>query len=524
MTRRDWIAVGVIVFAFAVAVAIVDPRGNFPLDDDWDFTLTTWNFVQTGVIQHTPFTSAVAVLQYLWGALWTVDFGMSCTVLRASTLTLSLATTLLVYWILRRLGTRETLSLFAATAFFFHPLIFWASFTYMTHIPELFLSVAAFALFVEAERRESEGWIAAAAIVAVASFFVRQIGILNALAPLAGVLILRPVRWKRFAAWYGAAVALFVVLMASGVLIVSQQEVGFHAPPSGVDLLLGAVHYGFFNVQYAALFFLPLVLCIRSISRTSLLLFGGWFTLIAAHMLMLRRPIPYPARGNVFINFTLGPPTLRDTIVFLRPYPFHVSSVWLIVLMIATTLLAILLTSARAESLVGRVALIYCICGTLIHMFQRIYFDRYSIDTMWPLVILIPLSMQRVPKLAVVALLIVALFAVSGTAEYLSWNRARWTAYRWLQSRGVKLEQMDGGYEINALLAVQRGRKDLGKPGFGVADDRYILTFNDVPGYSTLARFPYRRLLGEDGEVRALVRVGAGSQPAHGAAESRTLH
>ena len=139
-------------------------------------------------------------------------------------------------------------------------------------------------------------------------------------------------------------------------------------------------------------------------------------------------------------------------------------------------------------------------------MFLRIYFDRYSIDTMWPLVIVIPLSMQKVPKVAVIGLVIVALFAVSGTAEYLSWNRARWTAYRWLQSRGVTLDQMDGGYEINALLAVQRGRKDLGKPGFGVVDDRYILTFSDVPGYKTIARFPYRRLLGRDGEVRVLAR------------------
>jgi len=511
MTRRDWIATATIVIAFAAAVAITDPRGNFPLDDDWDFTLTTWNLVQNGTIQHTPFTSAVAVLQYLWGALWTVVFGMSCTVLRASTLTLSLATTLLVYGILRRLEVRETLALFAALAFFFHPLIFWASFTYMTHIPELFVSVAAFALFVEAQRRQTAGWIAAAAIVAAASFFVRQIGILNALAPLIGVLWLRPPRWKVFAAWYGTAVALFAVLMATGVLIVSRQEAGFHLPPTGLDLFEGAAHYGFFNVQYAALFSLPLVLCVVPvISRATAGRIAAatlWFVAIAVHMLLLRRPIPYPARGNVFVNFGLGPPTLRDTFVFLRPHPFHLGYAWLVVLMVVSTALAILLASLKMEhSFMFRVALIYCICGTLIHMFQRIYFDRYSIDTMWPVAILIPLSIARVPKVAVVALAVVALFAVSGTAEYLSWNRARWTAYRWLQSRGVTLDQMDGGYEINALLAVRRGRKDLGKPGFGVADDRYILTFGEVPGYKTLATFPYHRLLGRDGEVRVLAR------------------
>jgi hypothetical protein len=209
----------------------------------------------------------------------------------------------------------------------------------------------------------------------------------------------------------------------------------------------------------------------------------------------------------VFVNFALGPPTLRDALVFLRPYPFHVSAAWLIVLMIATTVLAILTASMKtAPSWMARVALVYCICGTGIYMVQRLYFDRYSLDSMWPLAVLIPLSITRVPKIAWATLALVALFGISGTAEYLSWNRARWTAYHWLQSRGVTLDQMDGGYEINALLAVQRGHKNLGKPGFGVVDDRYILTFGDGPGYRTIARFPYHRLLGADGEVCVLAR------------------
>jgi hypothetical protein len=97
------------------------------------------------------------------------------------------------------------------------------------------------------------------------------------------------------------------------------------------------------------------------------------------------------------------------------------------------------------------------------------------------------------------------ILSVAGTAEYLAWNRARWDAFRWLEARGVTLDQMDGGYEINAILAMRTGQKFLGKPGFAVRDDRYILAFNEVPGYTTLATFPYRRLLGPDGVVRAAV-------------------
>ena len=177
-------------------------------------------------------------------------------------------------------------------------------------------------------------------------------------------------------------------------------------------------------------------------------------------------------------------------------------------LMIATTILAIFAAAVlfRARS----VAAAYCIAGTVIMMFMRVYFDRYSIDTMWPLAIVIPIAVKdvRVPRVAAsIALGVMIVLSVAGTAEYLAWNRARWEAFRWLQMRGVTLDQMDAGYEINALLAIRTGRKFLGKEGFAVHDDRFILAFNAVPGYETLATFPYRRLLGPNGVVRAMQRV-----------------
>lgn len=524
MTRRDLAAMAIILISFAAAVVITDPRGNFPLDDDWDFTLSTWNLVHTGTVQHTPFTSNIAVLQYFWGALWTILFGESSAVLRASTLALSLLATLLIFTTLRRLEIGTSLALVAALAFFFHPLIFWASFTYMTDVPELFLSVAAFALLVEALRRENDAWLAAAVITAVASFFVRQIGIVNALTPLIAAVTFRHsigVRWKKIAGWYGSACALFLILLLSGALIVSQQELQIHMLQWS-DLLAAAAHYAFLNFQNAALFFLPLTLLALAIRPRPLplIMMAIWFAAASGHLISLQRPIPYPVRGNLFINFGLGPPTLRDTFVFRMPYPFHLPYTSLLAIMLATTLLAIFvaamtLVAVRSLPIVARIAALYCICATVIIMFMRIYFDRYSIDTMWPLAIVIPVALQSDPRpavafrnvIAAIALAIVIIFSVAGTAEYLAWNRARWAAFRWLQARGVTLDQMDAGYEINALLAIRTGRKFLGKEGFAVRDDQFILSFNEVPGYTTLAAFPYPRMLGSNGVVRAMRRT-----------------
>ena len=478
-------AIVVILILFAAAVMITDPRGNFPLDDDWDFSLSTWNLVHTGRVQHTPFTSNIAVLQYFWGALWTILFGESSAVLRASTLFLSLASTLLIYAILRRSDVPEWLAGFAALAFFFNPLIYWASFTYMTDVPEMFVSIAAFALLVEALRRDSDRWLIAAVIVTIASFFVRQIGIVNALAPLI-------VPRRKIRAAYGAACVVYAVLLASGTLIVSRQELQIHMLRAA-DVLAGAAHYAFLNFQNAALTFLPLTLLALMLrpSRIALAIFTVWFVAVSGHLIALHRVIPYPIRGNVFVNFTLGPPTLRDTFVFRMPYPFHVGPFVQMLLMIVATVLAIFVAALVVRS--RSIAAAYCLVGTVIMMFMRVYFDRYSIDTMWPMAILIPIAVKdvRLPRIAAsIVLGVMIVLSVAGTAEYLAWNRARWQAFRWFQARGVALDQMDAGYEINALLALQTGQKFLGKEGFAVRDDRFILAFNAVPGYTTLATFP----------------------------------
>src|SRR5215203_5156582 len=117
---------------FVAAVFLVDPRGNFPLDDDWGVGFTTFTLLQTGRVQFTPFASATAYLQFFWGALWAAAFGETFTVLRLSTLVLSLGSTLIAFSLLRRAGARRELALFGAASLLFHPLFFWASFTSMT--------------------------------------------------------------------------------------------------------------------------------------------------------------------------------------------------------------------------------------------------------------------------------------------------------------------------------------------------------------------------------------------------------
>lgn len=508
----------VLIAVFIAAVLLVDPRGNFPLDDDWGVGFTTFTLLQTGRVQLSPFASATAYLQFFWGALWAAMFGETFTVLRLSTLALSLASTILTYLLLRRVQVRRELALFGAAALLFHPLFFWASFTSMTHVPFVFLSIVAAWMFVLAAEREGV-WLALAFAAAVASFFTRQFAVLNAIAPLIVALLARR---KKLAATYAAALVVFALLVVSGVLVGSEKELALHRPTVSM-LAMRAVHYVYFNWQNAALFFAaPLLLLFLSrerprLSRAAIVIASIAFALVAWRMTMrVGMPIPYMNSGNVFTDFGLGPPTLRDVFTLRMAHPFALPWIVKVALMIVTTIgaafaLSLTVVSLRKDDLLVRYCAAYLLIATLIAGGMSIYFDRYSIDTAWPFVVLLMLLASRAQitqpaKIAAAAVLAVSIvFAISGTAEYLAWNRARWDAYAFLRANGVTLEQMDGGYEINALLALRAGRKDLGKRGVGVIDDRYILTFNrDVPGFELLRAFPYPRWLGlSEGAIHA---------------------
>jgi hypothetical protein len=499
-----------LIAAFIGAVLAVDPRGDFPLNDDWGVGFTTFHLLDTGRIQFTPFASATAYLQFVWGALWASIFGASYTVLRCGVLALSLGSTLLAYSLLRYLNATPRLALFGAAALLFHPLFFWASFTSMTHVPFVFMSLLAATMFVRAWDREGV-WLALAFAATVASFFTRQFAILNALAPLLVALLYRR---KKIATTYFAALVVFGALVMSGVLVASEKELSLHRP-SGANLAMRGAHYVFFNWQNLALFFAPallLVLLARGrvqFSRIAIVICTLLFGYAAWRMTMqVGMPIPYVNTGNVFTDFGLGPPTLRDVWTFRMPHPFALPFAVKAALMLVTTIGGVIAASVafgalRAEHPFVGYCAAYLACGTAIAAFMKINFDRYSIDTGWPFVFLLIVLASRLERtrasraIAGTLLALFALFAIAGTAEYLDWNRARWDAFAYLTDRGVKITQMDGGYEINSFLALRAGRKELGKRGVGVVDDQFIIAFNEaVPGYTRIASFPYRRWFG----------------------------
>lgn len=552
VSRRHGAAVlSALALAWALIVIVVDPRGDFPLNDDWNFAFATWHFAEHGEFQFSRLTGMSLRAQVLYGAAWTLLFGKSFEILRYSVLALAVLGGWIIHRTLSLANAPLTARWVGAIALLVNPIYFWSSFTYMTHVPFVVASAGALYCHIRGVRDRALGWMVLGACMVVTSYFVRQTGISNAIPPLVALALAsgETIRSRvRLALPAITAMVAFVVMYFGTAWLAGypgQLSVHYEAwdVPLGKRILTGlgfAARYTSSTLQYVGLFFVPLLVPAVArvtqdrLTRLALLAAAPVTVWSASAYYGLGQLAPYGKGGRILNNLALGPLTLRDTWIFEYPYTTHLERAgqWVLTLfavvggailgavILATAWRAIRLRTDWFETadLTRLLAVSQILVGTALLWVSGIYFDRYSLDAMWALVILLPLtgSWSRASSVStVVASALMLVLVMAGVSEYLEWNRARWRAFHAMTNAGITLEEMDGGYEINQfLLGGQHGEILLDKEGMSVVDDKYILSFNrDVRGFRAISRFPYERWWRRPGSIYVQVRT-TGYRPA----------
>jgi len=520
-----------VVAAWLAAVAFINPRGNFPIDDDWDFALAAWRFAETGHFHFTKFTAVSLRAQVLWGALWTWFFGESFDVLRLSTLVLAAGTLIVVHQMLLRAGVPRFGRIVATLALGFHPIFLWSSCTFMTEVPFVFASAVSLACFIRGFDDDSVAWVLAGCAAAMTACFVRQTGITLLAAPLLLAMVRRR---KRDAAVIGGTIALFgvIFLLEPGWLSGSPAEFAVHFKmwtestfrlPEQMAVL---DHYATFNAQNCALFFLPLVAPLAVIFSKNLrkpdfaiagvltgLLLARVQSLLAIGLAMPYFVSPYCCdifAGNIFADFGLGPLALPGAYPFRLPYAARLVITYASVFLAVFLIWAVLRRAARTNA--SLLALGAALFGSLALFGSGLYVDRYSFDSAWPLVLALPLLLpwqsRAVRGVSIAALVVIAAFSTFAVQEYFSWNRARWAAIDDLRARGVAVTAINAGAEPFYLYELSSGDQRMRRiHQFGVPDRPYSVAFEPLAGRRVIARYPYRGWFGlHQGEVFVLFR------------------
>lgn len=546
--KRRLLDVLLLLGIWVLAVVVLDPRGDFPLNDDWAYAIAVRRLVEEGVFRPPGWAGMTLLSQALWGAAAVSIGGFSYTVLRLSTLVLGGAAVIGTYLLARELRATRALALIAALTLAANPLFVVLAFTFMTDVPMLAMMVCALLAFARTLNTGSRLAWAAGTALTIAGTLCKQPAIVPALGFVVAVFLCSSARrawwWRSLLAVGLASASLYLfqtIMQAYDALphdywlrtefIRRLWQIGPRGAYSIISGNAGVV------ITYIGLFLLPLLIAVAPgwrRMRPSWWRWGGTIetlALVIGGVALWSSGRRVPMRGNVLIQSGLGPITLNDWYIRgLTNDPRLPAWVWwtvTVVAIAAAAALAARLVAAAAQCwrergdvdapgaarvLLLATAVLYFGATSMIPLF-----DRYVLPFL-PIVAaaLIPPNGGRgrgrgAAAGAGLVLLLFGAYAVAGTHDYLAWNRTRWEALGQLAAEGVAPERIDGGLEFNAPLFYVEGSSGAGAGGrswWWVADDEYVIAMGPVPGYDIARELPYRRwLLPGEGRIAVLHRT-----------------
>ena len=485
--------VGLLSMVWIICAVLINPVGDFPLNDDWAYGLPAEVLVKEHAFKLTDWQAAALVTQLGWGALFCLPMGFSFTALRLSTLTLGLVGIVGQYGLLRQLGADRRIAAFGAALLAFNPFYINLSYSFMTDIPFLALMIVSMLLLIRGLDCDRNAEILAGLLLAVLAMFIRQIGLMI----LIGFVVAYPLRRGFDRRWF--LLALVPAVGAVGLLFLSEfvlKQLGqlpgaYHVKSESVmavlshivHLRLGAVQRplrgAVLLMMYVGQWCLPLGLLVIpavlgklpplgrglalvsiagfTVGVSSLLAFIGWLM---------------PMTDNLLCDFGMGIRSLAGDL------PHAPVLVWVAVTALATlgsTLVLLITALLSRERWLGHVSdvvpkvwrwhvVFLCVIaildfGPMAFSYSSL-FDRYLLVFL-PLTlgVLVALGLTRwtitnpwCTGTAILVLTVFLSFGVAATHDYLEWNRVRWAAAGALQNRlGLPPAEIDGGFEYNNL-------------------------------------------------------------------------
>lgn len=503
---------------------LIDPRGNFPLNDDWSYARSVYDLLEKGEFILVDWGAMTLIAQVYIGAFFCKVFGLSFTVLRASTLCMSLIGALAFYGVANELTKRKELAQFSTLVLFFNPMYFNLSYTFMTDVHFLSFFLLAFLFFIKNLRQATAFNLAAATLFSVIATLIRQPGLLIPFIFLFISFFQTKRQLKERIADFIPAVLTLGIFITYNIWL----KWGTSTPNNvqSVTALYESVFarslaYNYFRltniILYVGLFLSPFLVGFLAFrSKLSAKRIGLLGTIGLTLLVLFYQGSSFFPTGNILYNLGLGPQLLRDTYLLkeniapsLAPWAMSLIK-YIAVLASAGLFLAVpwsgispwktRKTAAFSALWLSKLALGLCLL--ILGIFLLIipyFFDRYTLPLVaCSLLLLLPYE-QSFSRWSIFIggffLILFAGYSVLGTHYYLAWNRVRWEAMDYLlQEKQTTPEHIDAGFEVNAWLEAGpvNGENDTQISWWFVTEDDYVLTFGTLPDFQVEKVFPIK--------------------------------
>jgi len=548
------------VFVLAgLTVFVVSPYGEFPLNDDWVYWKMVNGLVNEGQLAVHPYSSAYAATQSLIVAPLALLFGLSFTLLRVTTLVAALGVLLATIWCGRLVGLSRNRATLAALIVLINPIFINMSYSFMTEIPFLALSMLSMAFYLKAIRKPGPGLIALGTAFAVLAFLNRQYGLLITLAFFITIVVYKRTANPHAGLRNAFAVAhpwIICVPCAYYLAMTSQTDLIYYAVAKGdwsVYLLPHRVATVIAkSILYCGLFLLPVTLPLLASMLTGRLRWAraqwGVFAIVGGALLIytLTSGGRLPNLHNIIRDCGLGPLLLHPENDAPNWTPVELGGiVWWPVTLLSVLSSAVLGGLAvgfpqKARSFAsGPLRVRYCqrlflfCAGALMILvpangIQPVYHDRYILPAIPMLAILAvgALPFRSAGWLGTAAgaapALALYVFSIFGQQDYMAWNDARWRAIDLLRTKhAMANEFIDGGYEFHglhsrkwALTANQATNRETKEDRRFVARERVCLVaMRSRKSFQPVLTVPYFSWLGFKTRDIVVLRPGAVSPP-----------
>ncbi|MCZ8039097.1 MAG: glycosyltransferase family 39 protein [Microcystis sp. LE17-20A] len=521
--KADIVNILIIIAIWTVMVIVVNPLGNFPLNDDWVYGLAVKSILEKGDFSFPSPAHANLFFQAFWGALFCLPFGFSFTALRFSTLTLGLIGAIGTYGLLREVNANQKISLLGALLVVVNPLYFGLANSFMTDVPFLALSILSFYFLIRGLKRESISEVILGLCLVYVNILIRQYAIVILLSFALAYSFKKRFKIKFLFASF--------VIFSSGILLHRFYQNWLYStgrtPAIAENVLSRKIYFRYdilmISLIYIGCFIFPIIAIffvkkLKEISRQqktiTILIMSSFFVVVMGRLIWQGKTMPFI--GNVLRYFGLGPLTLRDTFLLkvnLPSYSLGLKVFWLIitamgvlgaVLLLYYLCLAIIQTFSESEKWLK----VLILSAILIYLFLfgvKYPFDRYFLFLLPLFMVLLVISNnyineqyigKKITAFALTMTFIWGGFTMAATHDYLAWNRTRWQALNDLMEQGVTPEYIDGGYEFNGwYLNDIKYQKQRGKSYWWVNRDDYMISSGLLEGYQEVKRYPFTRWL-----------------------------
>jgi hypothetical protein len=546
----DLIAVLFLFALWLLAALVVDPVGNFPLNDDWAYAFAVRALVEHGELHLLGWTATNLIAQLLWGTLFCLPFGFSFTALRVSTLVLGALGVLATYALLREGQAKPVTALIGAAVLAFGPIYFALSFTFMTDVPFTAVATISSWLLLQGLRRGGRLEIGAGLALAMAAILIRQIGLAIPIAFGVAYVVKHGYGFRRMIVGITPVVVGLAIQMTyqGGLHWLGRVPTTFGAQIATIRTQLSspwstigddAERIIFYALVYTGFLLLPFLIFEHredSRSRARIIYFGAAGAAAVLTIIMAVNRTIMPLHGNVLGKGGIGwdmapsPVVFRVLLTFLACF-----GAFLLVAGLIRGGQFLVSIGARIEAREPHV-LAFTLAAIavsfaplpLLGFGGHGFYDRYVIPFLpWLMLTLVAgsplarISGHRIaaPVTGVATLISMAAFSIAATHDYMALNRARWAALNYLMRYSdVGPERIDGGFEFNGWYLYNDNY--VYKPDrnwYWVIGDDYVVQRLLRPGYEKLAEYPVDWWLPwSSGQVVLQRRIGSDVDPTPG--------